>query len=107
MDAVAAIGFPAAVLVALIVAVWFAVRARGATRAWAIVCALMIGGGAALAIGCVFFPPEEYDEAGNLIGEMPKAFGAGLYLAALGVLGVVAGLAARRLHRAIRTCRGG
>ena len=63
---------------------------RGLARFYWSLAALFIAAGTGLAAIAVLFPPEEYDAQGRLIGEMPKAFGAGLHL---GLLGVAMGLA--------------
>jgi hypothetical protein len=68
---------------------------------WA-ACAVLLGGGLAGAVLVVLFPPERYDQDGHLIAEMPPAFGAALGLAALGLLGVVAGMLVLGVKRLLR-----
>ena len=92
-------GFAAALLITALV---LAVRSRGLARVWWVACALAIGAGSTLLLGVIFFPPEEYDEAGRLIGEMPKAFGPSLALAGLGMIATLAGLIIRGVRRVLR-----
>lgn len=83
---------PGVVAVLLVTALALAVRSRGLARAYWVGCVLLIGTGSILAAGALFFPPEEFDEAGNLIAEMPAGFGLSLLLAGLGMAAVLAGL---------------
>lgn len=69
-------------------------------------CGLLLVLGIAGVVGVVAFPPEHFDDEGHLIGEMPPEFGAALAGAALGALGMVAGLAAIGLARLCRWTRG-
>lgn len=76
-----------------IAALVLSMRRRGLARLYWLLAAASIIVGTGLAAIAVFFPPEEYDAEGHLIGEMPKAFGAGLDLAVLGIVMALAGLA--------------
>ena len=57
------------------------------------VCGLLLAAGVGGMALIVLVPPEQLDAAGNVIGEMPPAFGAALGLAGLGLMGLLAGLA--------------
>ena len=56
-------------------------------------CGLLLAAGVGGMTLIVLFPPEQLDEAGQIIGEMPLAFGAAMGLAGLGLSGLLAGLA--------------
>ncbi|PWC33481.1 hypothetical protein [Azospirillum sp. TSO35-2] len=90
----------AAVLTLLATALVLAVRGRGFARVYWLGCAVLIVGGAALAAGTLYWPPEEFDDAGNLIGEMPPAFAAALMLFQSGVAAMLVGLPVRWMTRA-------
>ena len=96
---------PGLAAVLLITALVLAVRSRGFARVGWVACALVIGAGATLLFGIIVFPPEEYDEAGQLIGEMPKAFGPSLALTGLGMIATLAGLIVRGVRRVLRRRR--
>ncbi len=86
-----AVPFAAAAL--FIAALVLSMRRCGLARLYWRFVAASIAAGTGLAATAVFFPPEEYDAEGHLIGEMPKAFGAGFDLALLGIVMALAGLA--------------
>lgn len=86
----------------LALALVLAIRSHGLARLWWAGCAATTAGGILLMAATLFYPPEEFDAAGNLIGEMPKAFAVALWLVTFGcatTLAGVIGLALRRLMR--------
>lgn len=99
------LGGVAVVFLVAILAVRRAVRRRGAGRVYWAACALLILAGS-LGIAWVFvFPPERFDEDGQLIGEMPVEFAMALAILELGLLGSAGGVivdALRRLRPAPR-----
>jgi hypothetical protein len=80
-----------------IVAGIVAARCRGWARLYWIGCAVAIGLGLTLTVALVVFPTEETDAAGNLIGEMPKAFGLALMMTLVGMMTTLLGLIVRRI----------
>lgn len=76
-------------------------RARGRARAYWLGCCVMIAIGAAATASLLFFPLQEFDADGALIGEMPLAFGPSLLLLLSGVAATVIGLVILLLLRLI------
>lgn len=60
-------------------------------------CGLLLAVGLAGMAGVLLVPVEMTDEAGNVLGEMPPAFGVAFLMAVLGLAGVVAGGVVRLL----------
>ncbi len=92
-------------LACVTLAVRMAVRCRAASRIYWSGCGLLLSVGL-LGIAAVFaFPPKHFDEAGDLIGEMPPEFGVSAAFVALGLVGTgvgCIGLAGLRLYQGSR-----
>ncbi|MEI6557805.1 MAG: hypothetical protein WCO00_05305 [Rhodospirillaceae bacterium] len=76
------------------------------SRRYWIACGLLIGTGLLGVVLVCLFPPEHFDQDGQLIGEMPPEFGFALALVWLGLLGALAGAAALGTIRLWRWQRG-
>ncbi len=77
----------------------------GLGRLYWLLCSFLLWGGLISFIGLMIWPPEHYDEAGQLIGEMPPELGAAGLMIQLGLLGTVMGFvlsATVRLGRWVR-----
>lgn len=83
-------------------------RAVGLTpgRLYRAACGVLVLIGIAGLAGSIAFPPERFDEAGRLIGEMPPAFGLAMAAVEIGLLGTLAGLVWSGLRRLYRRHRG-
>lgn len=74
-------------------------RGRGLARLYWLACAAIFGFGVTATLLVVLVPVELPDADGGISGEMPKAFGVALLLAATGLAGIVLGLAAGLFRR--------
>ncbi len=98
-----------AVIVALAVAILAAraaIRGRGVARLYWLACSVPALLGIAGLVLVMVFPPEHFDEAGRLIGEMPPEFALAFTLASWGLAGALAGFAGSGLARLYRRWRG-
>lgn len=68
-------------------------------RAYWVGCGVLAAAGVAGAAAVILVPVERLDAEGQLIGEMPPAFGVALFMAVLGLAGLVAGSVAAGVAR--------
>jgi hypothetical protein len=68
-------------------------------------CGILIGGGMIGLVAVLVAPPQHFDEAGRLIGEMPPEFGLFFKLLQAGTAAAVLGFLALGAKRLVRTSR--
>jgi hypothetical protein len=79
----------------MFIALAMARRSTGLEQWYWASCALLMLIGVACAVYVVAHPPEHFDEAGRLIGEMPPEFALACKVVVLGLAGAIAGISAR------------